>query len=300
MSDDGFHQRFGLNSLNFDLHNHSNASDGLLAAAALVQLAKNNGCDALALTDHDTTANLAVATAAAKAVALHFIPGVEISVSWVAQGDIDALPVTVHIVGLNIDANNPQLQDGLASVRGGRIIRGKAIARQLAEAGIADIFDEAWALAENKEMLGRTHFARALVARGLVKDVGSVFKRYLTSGKPGFVPHRWASLDDAVAWIRAAGGVAVIAHPGRYGLEKNALKLLFDEFKAMGGQSIEVVTGSHSPAEYASFAAHCKAFGFYASRGADFHGLNETLAGPGQLPRLSDVDRDLRAVWQLF
>lgn len=299
-SDREFRQRFVLNSLNFDLHNHSNASDGTLSAAALVALAQKNGCDALALTDHDTVANIEAAAISAASAGLRFISGVEISVSWIPQGDVDSLATTVHIVGLDFDPTNRILLDGLAAVRSGRIIRGKAIARQLAEAGIGDIFDDAFALAENKEMLGRTHFARALVARGVVKNVGSVFKRYLTPGNPGYVPHQWAGLAEAVAWIRAAGGIAVIAHPGRYGLTKNDLAALFMEFKEMDGKSIEVITGSHSPAEYASFAAHCKAFDFFASRGSDFHGIEESSVEPGRLPRLNEIDRDLRPVWQLF
>ncbi len=289
-----------MNALNFDLHNHTTASDGMLSAGALVALAVKNGCDALALTDHDTVMNVDAAAQAANAAGLRFVAGVEISVSWVAPGDIDSLPITIHIVGLGIDPTNPALLDGLASVRGGRIIRGKAIARQLVEAGIPDIFPEAYALAENKEMLGRTHFARALVARGVVNNVGSVFKRFLTPGNPGFVPHQWANLDDAMSWIQLAGGVAVIAHPGRYGLDKNRLGTLFREFQQLGGKSIEVVTGSHSPAEYASFAAHCKVFDFFASRGADFHGFDDSSAQPGTLPRLNAIDRDLRPVWQLL
>jgi 3',5'-nucleoside bisphosphate phosphatase len=289
-----------LNTLNFDLHSHTNASDGKLTAEALIALAHKNHCDAFALTDHDTVANVAPAAAAAKAVGLRFIAGVEISVSWVAEGDIDSKSTTIHIVGLNVDPTNQILLNGLASVREGRIIRGKAIARQLVEAGIPDIFGEAYAFAENKEMLSRTHFARALVARGVVKDISGAFKRFLTEGNPGYLPHRWASLPDAIAWIQAAGGVAVIAHPGRYKLSKTELNQLFTEFKALGGKSIEVVTGSHSPDEYAPFAAHCKAFDFYASRGADFHAAGETPDEPGSLPTLAAVDRDLRPVWALF
>ncbi len=300
LSDRKLRQRFVLNSLNFDLHNHTNASDGTLSATALIALAQKNGCDAVALTDHDTVTNIAEAANSAASVGLRFIAGVEISVSWIPQGDVDSLSSTVHIVGLDIDPTNRILLDGLASVRSGRIIRGKAIARQLATAGIGEIFDEALALAKNKEMLGRAHFARALVARGIVKDVSTVFKRYLTPGNPGYVPHKWADLAEAVAWIRAAGGVAVIAHPGRYGLAKNELAALFNEFKDLDGHAIEVVTGSHSPAEYASFAAHCKAFDFFASRGADFHGIEESSVEPGRLPRLNEIDRDLRPVWQLF
>ncbi len=289
-----------MNSLNFDLHNHTSASDGVLTADELVSLAHRNGCDALALTDHDTVANVAAAAACAHALGLRFVAGVEVSVSWLAKGNIDRPLTTIHIVGLNIDPTNLTLLEGLASVRGGRISRGKEIARQLVDAGLPDIFEDAFALAQNKEMLARTHFGRALVARGIVPDVSTAFKRYLTPGNPGYIAHRWASLEDAVAWILAAGGVAVIAHPARYKLSGTEMDVLLAEFKALGGQGVEVVTGSHSPNEYSHFAARCRAFGLYASRGADFHGPAETPIEPGALPLLSEVDRDLRPVWQLF
>jgi 3',5'-nucleoside bisphosphate phosphatase len=180
------------------------------------------------------------------------------------------------------------------------VSRGREIARLLVEAGQPDIFDDAYLLAENKEMLGRTHFARALVARGIVPDIASAFKRFLTPGNPGYVPFRWASLADAVAWIHAAGGVAVIAHPARYKLHSDDQARLFAEFKALGGQSIEVVTGSHSPDEYAPYAARCLEFGFFASRGADYHAAHETPTEPGALPLLADVNRALQPVWALF
>jgi predicted metal-dependent phosphoesterase TrpH len=288
------------NTLNFDLHNHTNASDGTLSSEALVALAYKNGCDALALTDHDTLMNVASAQAVASDCGLKFIAGVEVSVSWVAEGDIDSASKTIHVVGLNVDPNNQMLLDGLAGVRGGRIARGREMARLLVEAGVPDIFEEAFALAENKDMLSRTHFARALVARGVVKDISAAFKRFLSEGNPGYIAHQWSSLPDAMRWILAAGGVAVIAHPGRYKLDRAGLASLFSEFKTLGGQSIEVVTGSHSPDEYAPFASRCKEFGFYASRGADFHGFADTPVEPGHLPTLAEVDRDLKPVWSLF
>ena len=289
-----------LNSLNFDLHNHTSASDGLLAADALVKLAHHNRCDALALTDHDTVANVATAAACARDVGLRFIAGVEVSVSWVPSGDIDSAPTTIHIVGLNIDPASQILASGLASIRGGRILRGKEIARELVEAGLPDLFDDALAIAENKEMLARTHFGRVLVSRGIVPDIPTAFKRFLTPGNPGYVQHRWASLEDAVGWILAAGGVAVIAHPARYKLQKTEVDTLIAEFKSLGGQGVEVVTGSHTPSEFAHWAARCKASGLFASRGADYHGPAETPVEPGCLPLLCDVDRDLKPVWQLF
>jgi 3',5'-nucleoside bisphosphate phosphatase len=277
---------------NFDLHNHSTASDGLLPAADVVALAARNQCDAFALTDHDTTAGLADATAAAHSLGMRFITGVEISVSWAPN--IDAKATTLHIVGLGIDASNAALSAGLQSIRLGRYNRGKLIGDDLARAGIDGMFDAAYALAANKDMLGRTHFARALVNAGRVTEVKAAFQRYLTPGRPGYVPHQWASLADAVGWIRAAGGVAVIAHPGRYNIDKAVQRQLFDEFKALGGQAIEVITGSHTNQQYREYAKLAREFGFLASRGADYHGPGETPVQPGTLPPLPD---DLVPVW---
>jgi predicted metal-dependent phosphoesterase TrpH len=277
---------------NFDLHNHTAASDGLLSPAALVDLAHRNGCDGLALTDHDTVDGLREADGAAQERRLRFIHGVEISVTWTPSRE--AKSTTLHIVGLGIDAENPQLAAGLESIREGRIARARRIGDDFARIGMPGMFDAAYALAENKSMLGRTHFARALVNAGRVTEVGKAFNRYLTPGRPGFVPHRWAALADAVSWIHAAGGIAVIAHPGRYKLSKAEMTGLMSEFKDLGGAAIEVVTGSHSPAQFREYAARAREFGFLASRGADFHGLEESHYQPGRLPPLPD---DLLPVW---
>ncbi len=280
---------------NFDLHNHTIASDGLLTASALVALAVKNGCDALALTDHDTTAGLVEAQQAADALKLRFIPGVEISVSWTPNAD--AKSTTLHIVGLGFDAENPVLAAGLSGIREGRTARAKLIGDDFARIGMPGMFEAAYGFAENKSMIGRTHFARALVARGEVNEVGKAFNRYLTPGRPGFVPHRWASLGDAVAWIIAAGGVAVIAHPGRYKLQKADMTQLLGEFKDLGGRSIEVMTGSHSPPQFREYALRAKEFGFLASRGADYHGPGESHYEPGRVPLLPD---DLTPVWTVL
>jgi 3',5'-nucleoside bisphosphate phosphatase len=280
---------------NFDLHNHSTASDGLLAPADVVALAARNGCDAFALTDHDTVDAVAEAQAAADAIGLRFIAGVEISVSWAPN--IDAKSVTLHIVGLGIDASNPALGGGLQGIRAGRTSRAKLIGDDLARVGIEGMFEAAYALAANRDMIGRTHFARALVNAGRVNEVGIAFQRYLTPGRPGYVPHQWASLADAVAWIRAAGGVAVIAHPGRYRIDKAEARQLFDEFKSLGGTAIEVVTGSHTPKQYREYALLAKEFGFLASRGADYHGPGESQFQPGKLPLLPD---GLSPVWTML
>lgn len=290
-------------SQNFDLHNHSISSDGLLAPRDLIALAAENGCDAIALTDHDTTDGLAEAGHAAREVALRFIAGVEISVTWPcevqdANYDLrDLKPVTVHVVGLAIDPANPALVAGLASIRDGRVGRARRISDDFARIGIHDMFDEAYALAENKTMLGRTHFARAMVQRGLVANVGKAFERYLTAGRPGYVPHRWARLEDAVSWINAAGGVAVIAHPGRYRLQSDDMRALLERFKDAGGQAIEVVTGSHQPKHFREYAVLAREFGLLASRGSDYHGPGESPYRPGTLPPLP---AGLTPVWSLL
>jgi hypothetical protein len=287
--------------LNFDLHNHSNASDGLLDPRSLVELAARNGCDGFALTDHDTVAGLDEAASAAALTDMRFVPGVEISVTWPDESRPSALSdtraVTLHIVGLNIDAQNPVLNAGLQSIRTGRRERATRIAADLAAAGIPDTLDAAYDLAANADMIGRTHFARVLAMRGHANNVGHAFTRYLTAGKPGYVAHRWASLADAVTWIRAAGGVAVLAHPGRYKLDRAERRLLFAAFVAAGGGAAEVVTGSHEPRQYAEFAALTREFGLKASRGADYHGPGESRHQPGTMPPLPT---GLTPVWDAF
>lgn len=283
---------------NIDLHNHSNASDGLLTPRALVELAHARRCDAIALTDHDTTAGLAEAGQAAAEIGIGFVRGVEISVTWPGQGSHpDTRPITVHIVGLNIDPQHAAMVDGLRSVRDGRLARARMMDADLQRVGIHGIFDRAYELAENKDMIGRTHFARALVEQGVVKNVGKAFERFLVSGKPGYVPHAWASLVDAVQWIVAAGGIAVVAHPGRYRLDGAEMRLFLAEFKAAGGRGLEVVTGSHQSHHYREYAALAREFGLLASRGADFHGASESPFLPGELPPLPE---GLEPVWSAF
>ncbi len=263
--------------LNIDLHCHSNVSDGMLPPAEVVARAAANGVHALALTDHDDVAGIAAAQAAADETGLILIPGVEISVSWGGQ--------TVHIVGLRIDPSHPELAAGLASIRVGRIERARRMGDDLAKSGIAGAYEGAHDYAVNKEMVGRTHFARWLVAQGHAPDMRSAFRRYLTRGNPGYVEHEWTSLENAVSWIRASGGMAVVAHPGRYAFNARDLHLLLDAFRALGGEGIEVITGSHHPSEYGKFADLARAFGLKASRGADFHAPGEGI-DIGRLPAL--------------
>ncbi len=272
--------------LKVDLHCHSNVSDGVLAPAAVAKYAHQAGVDVWALTDHDEVGGIERARAAAVALGMRFVPGVEISITWAGQ--------TVHIVGLQIDATNPTLLKGLADTRNGRDSRGREMASQLAQAGIPGAFEGALKYVDNPDLISRTHFARYLVECGVCANIPEVFRKYLVEGKPGYVPHRWASLTDAVGWIRAAGGVAVIAHPGRYKLGMVGEGALFDEFKQLGGTAIEVVTGSHTPDQYPVYAEHARRYGFLASRGTDFHAPGESRVEFGLLPPLPG---NLTPVW---
>lgn len=263
--------------LNIDLHCHSNVSDGVLPPEEVVARAAANGVDALALTDHDDVSGLAEAREAAAVAGMAFIPGVEISVTWHGK--------TVHIVGLRIDPEHPELVDGLQGIRNGRIERARRMGNDLAQSGIPGAYEGAYEYAANKQMVGRTHFARWLVAQGHVPDIRSAFRRYLTPGHPGYVEHEWTSLENAVSWIRASGGMAVIAHPGRYPFDLREQHRLLDAFRAMGGEGVEVITGSHHPSEYGKWADLARAFGLKASRGADFHAPGEGV-DIGRLPAL--------------
>ena len=271
---------------NFDLHCHSNVSDGMLAPATLAARAKARGVDVWALTDHDEVSGIAEARVAAAALDLAFIPGVEISITWAGQ--------TVHIVGLRIDERNVDLQRGLASTRSGRELRAREMAEQLAAVGIPDAYEGALRYAGNPDLISRTHFARYIIDRGVCRDVSAVFRQYLIEGKPGYVPHRWATLEQAVSWIRGAGGVAVIAHPGRYNFDPMAYDALFEQFRALGGAAIEVITGSHTPEQYGEYAKVAQRYGFLASRGSDFHGPGESRVDLGELPALP---ASVKPVW---
>ena len=268
------------------MHNHSTRSDGLLSPTQLIELASRNGVDAIALTDHDTTDGLEEAAAAARGNAIALVPGVEISVDWGGT--------TLHVVGLAIDPLAPALMEGLRGIRDGRWGRAERIAAALEKLGFVGTFDGALALAQNKEMLSRTHFGRHLARTGVVKDVQQAFDKYLAKGKPAYVPHKWATLEEAVSWIRASGGVAVMAHPGRYGLKPMFRDEMLAQFRALGGEAIEVVTGSHRPEEYAAGQRVAKEFGVLASRGADYHGPGESPIEPGKMAALH---ASLTPVW---
>jgi predicted metal-dependent phosphoesterase TrpH len=271
---------------NYDLHCHSTASDGLLVPAELVRRAAINGVDILALTDHDELCGLAEARVEAATLGLRFIDGVEVSITWGG--------ITIHVVGLNIDPGNPQLQRGLHAIRQGRAERAKKMAQDLARVGIPGSLEGAYAYVENPNLIGRTHFARFLAEKRYVSDVKGAFQHYLVGGKPGYVPHQWATLEEALAYIKAGGGIAVVAHPGRYKLTRTEMRKFLGEFRDGGGAGIEVVTSSHTPEQFLEYAILAKEFGFLASRGSDFHGPGESRVDLGKLP---DLTTDLKPVW---
>ena len=275
--------------LNADLHCHSVVSDGTLTPEALAARAKANGVQLWALTDHDEVGGQERAIASAKALDMKYLTGVEISITFAGK--------TVHIVGLGFDHTNTDLVQGLRNTRGGRAERAREMSEDLAKVGIHGAYEGALKFAGNHELISRTHFARFLVESGVCKDTSEVFRKYLTENKPGFVPHRWASLENAVHWITGASGIAVIAHPARYGFTANEEYALFTEFKNHGGRGVEVITGSHSSADALQYADTALEFNLAASRGSDFHSPDESHTDLGTLPWLPG---QLTPVWELL
>ncbi len=280
----------GAHAVRADLHSHSIYSDGTMGPGDLARRAAEHGVELYALTDHDEVSGLAEASAAASERAMAFLPGVEVSVTWGTS--------TIHVVGLGIRGDDNALRDGLAHVRSGRTRRAQAIGASLAEVGIEGAFEGALRHAENPQMIARTHFARFLVEQEVCRDVREVFKRYLVEGKPGYVPHRWATLAEAVSMIGAAGGVAVIAHPARYRLDDLALRSLLEDFRSTGGTALEVVTSNHTPDDVRRFTQLALEFGFEASSGSDFHGPGESANV--ELGRVAPLSPELTPVWHRF
>ncbi|WP_110401241.1 3',5'-nucleoside bisphosphate phosphatase [Sphaerotilus hippei] len=278
-----------MSILNADLHCHSTVSDGTLDPETLAARARANGVELWALTDHDELAGQARARQAALAAGMAYLTGTEISVTFAGE--------TVHIVGLGFDEAHPAIVEGLARTRGGRELRARDMAAELLKVGIPGAYEGALKYVGNPDLISRTHFARFLVEAGVCGDTSEVFRKYLADGKPGFVPHRWAQLGDAVRWITEAGGAAVIAHPGRYRFTPTEEFALFSEFKAHGGQGVEVVTGSHNAADFVKYAEMAGEFGLAASRGSDFHSPAESRIDLGGLPWLPGA---LTPVWELL
>jgi len=275
---------------NFDFHCHSTVSDGLLSPEVLARRAAANGVDLWALTDHDDLDGLAAARETAEEAGMAFVNGVEISIEW--KG------VPIHVVGLGFEADHPRLVGGLEALRTGRIERARRMGDALAAIGIPGVYEGALSFAANPGLISRAHFARYMVSIGIARDVPGIFQHYLTPGKPGYVDHRWSTLGEAIDWITVAGGVAVVAHPGRYRtLSGGEQRRFLDDFKDLGGQGIEVSCGSHSPDHVLHFARLARHYAFHASRGSDFHGPDESYVDLGKPPQLPE---DLKPVWRLI
>ena len=270
-----------------DLHCHSNVSDGLLPPAEVARRAADRGVELWSLTDHDEVAGLAEARAAAEERGVRFLDGNEISISW--RDD-----ASFHVVGLGIDPAHPPLVAGLQAIRDGRDGRAHRIAAELDRVGIHGAYEGAARYAEKASIISRAHFARFLVEQRISPDVKSVFDHYLAKGKPGYVPHEWASLEDALRWIGDSGGVAVLAHPLRYRVSRDELRVFLGEFRDRGGQGIEVACGAHSAEEVHECARLARHFGLKASVASDFHGPGESFADLGMTPPLPE---DLVPIW---
>ena len=270
----------------YDLHSHSTHSDGLDSPSAVVRRAAERGVNFIALTDHDETAGLAEARCAAAASGITLVPGSELSVSWGAH--------TIHVIALQIDADNNTLSEGLAAIRAGRNVRARRIGAALEDAGFPGAYEGALQFVTSERLISRTHFARYLVEAGHVKSTKDVFKRYLVPGKPGYVAHTWATLAQAINWIHAANGQAVIAHPGRYKVNSAGMRELLSEFRDFGGDGIEVLSSSHTLAQFAEYAGYARTFGLLASCGSDYHGPGESWLDLGDLP---PMPAGLTPVW---
>jgi 3',5'-nucleoside bisphosphate phosphatase len=276
--------------LRYDLHTHSTASDGTLAPAALVRHAAEQGVDVLALTDHDTTFGLLEAARTAQEANMRLVPGVEISVSWGHQ--------LLHLVGLGVDPGNETLQRGLAGLREFRARRAEEMGRRLERQGIAGAYEGARVLAAGPS-IGRTHFARFLVTQDKARDVQQAFDRYLKRGRPGYAPGKWAALGDAIDWICAAGGQAVIAHPARYALSPSRFRSLLFEFKEAGGTAIEVISGNFPHGATAALSNYAQQFELLVSVGSDYHGPGQSNNELGSLPAVPAGCVPIWESWEL-
>lgn len=266
----------------YDLHCHSNYSDGILSPKALVSRAKEQNVGVLSLTDHDTIDGLNQAASEASCVGLRLIPGIEFSCQWQGRG--------IHVVGLNFDPTSPILLAGVERQRQLRLARAELIAEKLFKAGIPGALDGAKHYAKGAS-IGRPHFAQYLVDTGYVSSVNQAFKKYLGAGKVGDVKQVWPEIHEVVAWINGAGGCAVIAHPAKYKMTRSKLCSLAEEFKAAGGEGIELISGKQAPEITANIVNIAKQYKLLGSCGSDFHFPNQPWQELGQFGSYpSDID----------
>lgn len=266
--------------MRIDLHVHSSASDGVFSPAEVVRKAHANGVEVMALTDHDTVSGLKEARKEAEKFGMRFIDGVELSVSWGGR--------TIHVVSLGPKKFEPyrELSEKLSKQRD---LRARTIASKFDAMGIYNTYEQALELAGNGLNLSRRHFALALVQRGTVGTEDEAFEKYLRDEGPAFVKTQWMTLPEAMRFIRETEGVAVMAHPGRYNFAAPVTTIdLLEEFKALGGDAIEVTTGSHFEAENERYTRVALNMGFLASTGSDFHGCKPGRPEPGLQEPLPD------------
>ncbi|MDR5866763.1 PHP domain-containing protein [Halomonas koreensis] len=266
--------RFEGEPLTIDLHMHSTASDGALSPEAVVALCAERGLTHMALTDHDTMDGVAAALEAGEATGVRVLPATELSTQW--RG------INLHVVGLLPDGAGPRLTAGLAAQAEARERRAATIAARLEKVGLEDALARAREQAGSDRPLGRPDFARALVAAGLVPDMGAAFAKYLGNGKLGDIKAHWPYLSEAVAWILDAGGVATLAHPLRHKLTRRKRGLLLDDFREAGGQAVELISGFQNPDVTRDLARQLQERELLASLGSDFHFPGGHLA-PGSM-----------------
>jgi len=272
--------------MRIDLHCHSTASDGTMSPEELVELAQDVDVQQLALTDHDSINGISRALKACENNDLRLIPGVEVSVTW--------NELTIHVLGLNIDWQNIDLCNGLDAIQRFRIIRAERIAQGLEAAGIGGALEGAKALA-GSALLSRTHFAQFLINEGIARKMQDVFKRYMVKGKPGHVPGEWASLEQTLQWINGAGGIAAIAHPARYKMSAGKLRKLIEDFIDLGGQGLEIVSGSHTDKQNHGMASYARRYDLYGSIGSDFHGEHHPWRKMGLS---AGVPEGVKPIWE--
>lgn len=273
----------------YDLHSHSNASDGSLDPDDLLLHAAQSGVDTLAITDHDTLA--AFDRIDTRVTRPRLVPGIELSTSWRTIG--------VHIVGLNIDPASATLRRGVRQQQRSRDERARIIARRLRSKGLPDMLEDVLRIADG-EPVSRPHFARHMVSAGIARDTRAAFRKYLGAGKPGDVRHGWASLPEIVRWILEAGGTAVLAHPAKYRLTKTKLQSLATDFRHAGGTAIEVVCGRQSLNTTTHLAQLSRDLELAASCGSDFHSGDNRWSRPGGFPPLPDDVRPVWTTWQTY
>lgn len=275
-------------SLNIDLHTHSNCSDGTLTPAELVARAAAAGVEVLALTDHDTVAGLKEAEHSAGVLGLRLVPGVEISASWRAQA--------IHVLGLWIDPASAPLRGVLATQGERRRLRMRKICARLGKLGLPGM-ELLAAVEAHPGLPTRAHLANAMVAGGHVNRADEAFRKYLGSGKAANVAAEWPALDVVVGWIRAAGGVATLAHPARYSLSAGARRQLLTDFVGAGGAALEVVTGGNGAQHVEAVAALAVKYGLMGSVGSDFHDPQHTWNPLGRSLKLPDC---VTPVWRSY